>query len=108
MCCYRLGLAAAALSLLAIAGDPAQAQPVRPIGVAALSSSPVVQVGNRAAGQGAHFRRVQTVYCYPRNHWWFYRPYTTAQEDFPRCMPYFHYPDAVYGRRGGRTNEYFK
>ena len=38
-----------------------------------------------------HSRRVQSFYCYPRNLWWFYRPYTTALDNHPRCMPYFHY-----------------
>jgi hypothetical protein len=40
----------------------------------------------------AHFRRATSYYCYPRNYWWFYRPYTTAAEGYARCMPYFHYP----------------
>lgn len=44
----------------------------------------------------AHFRKVQSFYCYPRNYWWFYRPYTTAPQNFPRCMPYFHYLDEAY------------
>jgi hypothetical protein len=39
----------------------------------------------------AHFRKAQAFYCYPRNYWWFYRPYTTAPLNNPRCMPYFHY-----------------
>jgi hypothetical protein len=38
-----------------------------------------------------HFRKAQAFYCYPRNYWWFYRPYTTAPLNYPRCMPYFHY-----------------
>jgi hypothetical protein len=45
----------------------------------------------------AHFRRTTSYYCYPRNYWWFYRPYTTADAGFERCMPYFHYP-AFQGR----------
>jgi hypothetical protein len=40
----------------------------------------------------AHFRRATSYYCYPRNYWWFYRPYTTAEQGYARCMPYFHYP----------------
>ena len=40
-------------------------------------------------------------YCYPRNYWWFYRPYTTAAADYARCMPYFHYPPQAY-RSGSR------
>jgi hypothetical protein len=39
-----------------------------------------------------HSRRVESYYCYPRNYWWFYRPYTTGQDGHERCMPYFHYP----------------
>jgi len=39
-------------------------------------------------------------YCYPRNYWWFYRPYTTATEGYPRCMPYFHYAPQADDRRG--------
>jgi hypothetical protein len=44
----------------------------------------------------AHFRKVQSFYCYPKNYWWFYRPYTTAPQNFARCMPYFHYLDEAY------------
>ena len=36
---------------------------------------------------------------HPRNYWWFYRPYTTANDGYARCMPYFHYPLQSY--RGG-------
>ncbi len=39
-----------------------------------------------------HSRRAESFYCYPRNYWWFYRPYTTAEDGHARCMPYFHYP----------------
>lgn len=46
----------------------------------------------------AHSRRNTSYYCYSRNYWWFYRPYTTAQEGYGRCMPYFHYPPQSYGR----------
>lgn len=50
-------------------------------------------------GRGFHHgKRVQSAYCLPRNYWWFYRPYTTKQEDFPRCEPYFHYLEPA-GRR---------
>jgi hypothetical protein len=45
-----------------------------------------------------HFRRSNSYYCYPRNYWWFYRPYTTAEEGNARCMPYFHYPPVSYNR----------
>ena len=47
-----------------------------------------------------HARKSTSFYCYPRNYWWFYRPYTTAAEGYARCMPYFHYPPEAYrGRR---------
>jgi hypothetical protein len=39
-----------------------------------------------------HASRSTSYYCYPRNYWWFYRPYTTANDGYARCMPYFHYP----------------
>jgi hypothetical protein len=39
-----------------------------------------------------HSGRTTSFYCYPRNYWWFYRPYTTAADGLARCMPYFHYP----------------
>ncbi len=48
-----------------------------------------------------HSARSASYYCYPRNYWWFYRPYTTAGQDYARCMPYFHYPPQAYKGRGG-------
>ncbi len=65
------------------------------------------------AGQGvvlsAHFKKVQSFYCYPKNYWWFYRPYTTAGQGNARCMPYFHYLDeGAYLRRGGRPDRAMK
>ena len=39
-----------------------------------------------------HRRHAISTYCYGRSYWWFYRPYTTAKDGHPRCMPYFHYP----------------
>jgi hypothetical protein len=53
----------------------------------------------------AHFSKTQSYYCYPRNYWWFYRPYTTAEDGHARCMPYFHYPP-YEGR--GRPESYIK
>ena len=52
-----------------------------------------------------HFRRTQSSYCYPRNYWWFYRPYTTALDGHARCMPYFHYlqPYDGHGARPDRS-----
>jgi hypothetical protein len=48
-----------------------------------------------------HSGRSTSFYCYPRNYWWFYRPYTTATESYARCLPYFHYPPQAYKGRGG-------
>ena len=50
-----------------------------------------------------HSTRGISYYCYPRNYWWFYRPYTTATGGYARCMPYFHYPPQAY--RGGDGGE---
>lgn len=44
-----------------------------------------------------HRKRVTEAYCLKRNYWWFYRPYTTAGEDYPRCEPYFHYREPAGG-----------
>ena len=87
---FRLGLAAfVALCLLALV----------PQGAA-----------NAAQGGGwfHHGKRVQSAYCLRRNYWWFYRPYTTAVEDFPRCEPYFHYLEPSYEGRRRRPDTYIK
>jgi hypothetical protein len=71
----------------------------------------MMQTGADVAGPRvnvAHFRRTQSFYCYPRNYWWFYRPYTTAIDGHARCMPYFRYPDGPYGRRGAKPDRYIK
>lgn len=99
----RLGLAAlAALGLLVIATpiSATAAVALTPLSMEALAvpvASPRVSV---------HFRMSQSFYCYPRNYWWFYRPYTTAYDNHARCMPYFHYLDP-YGR-GGRPDQAIK
>jgi hypothetical protein len=56
----------------------------------------------RPAAFHHHARRSQSFYCYPRNYWWFYRPYTTAYDDHARCMPYFHYLGPGDGGKSGR------
>ncbi|WP_156137530.1 hypothetical protein [Methyloceanibacter caenitepidi] len=50
-------------------------------------------ITNRGLIGFGHMKRVTEAHCLDRNYWWFYRPYTTAGEDFPRCEPYFHYSD---------------
>lgn len=98
----RLGLAAvAALGLLVIAqpnlANAAPALALATLPMEAALANPRVAI---------HFRKTQSFYCYPRNYWWFYRPYTTAYDDHARCMPYFHYLDP-YGR-GGRPDRSVK
>jgi hypothetical protein len=85
------------------------------LGLAALAAAcllALVPQGSAQAEGGSgwfhHGKRVQTAYCLRRNYWWFYRPYTTATEDFPRCEPYFHYLEPAYGQRGRRSDTYLK
>ena len=108
MGCCRLGLAVAATLCIAIAvnHEPARAGSVAAHammragqGLGAAQDAPLVS---------AHFRKTQSFYCYPRNYWWFYRPYTTAPEGNARCMPYFHYLDQAGPPRGGRPNQAIK
>ncbi|HML92003.1 hypothetical protein [Methyloceanibacter sp.] len=54
-------------------------------------------ITNRGLIGFGHMKRVTQAHCLDRNYWWFYRPYTTAGENFPRCEPYFHYPDGASG-----------
>lgn len=54
-------------------------------------------ITNRGLIGFGHMKRVTEAHCLDRNYWWFYRPYTTAGEDFPRCEPYFHYSDTGGG-----------
>ena len=79
---------AGAFALYSLA-EPAAAVP----GVNSIASP------HRLAVPAFHPGRSTSFYCYPRNYWWFYRPYTTAADGYQRCMPYFHYPQGP--RRGG-------
>ena len=96
----RLGLAAIAILTLLISLKPEPAGAVAALAVVphsvAVPASPLIS---------AHFSKTQSYYCYPRNYWWFYRPYTTAEDGHARCMPYFHYPP-YEGR--GRPESYIK
>lgn len=83
------------------------------LGLAALVAAgvfAVVPAGSATAGQGAfhHGKKAEALYCLPRNYWWFYRPYTTKQENYARCEPYFHYLEPTNGRRAGPDARYFK
>jgi hypothetical protein len=91
----RLGFAAA--FCLLIATSPASA--LGPQALTSLNASDVAAASGRLS---VHFHKSQSFYCYPRNYWWFYRPYTTALDDHPRCMPYFHYLGPYGGPRAGR------
>jgi len=82
------------------------------LGLAAVCLLALVPQGPAQAGQEGgmfhHGKRTQAMYCLQRNYWWFYRPYTTAPEDFPRCEPYFHYLEPADARRGGPSARYIK
>ena len=95
-----LGLATiAAISLFAVAkSEPAQAAGA---GLSAIGGEAAFSVGAGPLLEPVmmHRHRAQSYYCYPRNYWWFYRPYTTGLDDHPRCMPYFNY----LGPSGGRV-----
>jgi hypothetical protein len=106
----RLGLAAlAVLGLLVIAKpNHATAAPALAPGTmkAALQAGTSTSPALSMPVLFHHSQRTQSFYCYPRNYWWFYRPYTTAYDNHARCMPYFHYLDP-YGR-GGRPDRAIK
>ena len=89
----RLGLAViAVLTLLTtMKPEPASAGAASAL-VAARAETSAGAVLAIPVGAFHHSRRVESYYCYPRNYWWFYRPYTTGQDGHERCMPYFHYP----------------
>src|SRR5215813_5886214 len=78
-----------AILLLVLSGAPAMAGAAG--AVAAMGEAVAGVSTDSSVRLAAHFRKVQSFYCYPRNYWWFYRPYTTAPLNYPRCMPYFHY-----------------
>jgi hypothetical protein len=90
----RLGFAAA--FCLLIAASPVSA--AAPQALTTLEMDAAIE----AAGPlpAAHARKTQSFYCYERNLWWFYRPYTTALDNHARCMPYFHYLEPYRGRGG--------
>ncbi len=72
----RLGLAAVAALGLLIAVKPEPASAVARLGARAAFRSP----SPASPLISAHFSKTQSYYCYPRNYWWFYRPYTTADD----------------------------
>jgi hypothetical protein len=106
---FKPGLAAfAALGLLALVPQgPAKAMAAQLFALRD-ATSPVLLEAADGGGWFHHGKRVQSAYCLRRNYWWFYRPYTTAPEDFPRCEPYFHYLESGYEGRAPRQAPYIK
>ena len=76
------------------------------VGLLAVVPHSSAQAGRDGAGF-FHGKRVQTAYCLRKNYWWFYRPYTTKQENYARCEPYFHYLEPASGQRPA-PGPYFK
>ena len=109
MGCCRLGLAVVASFGLLVALTPEPASANGALALASMHAGASVRAGAALASPVAagHFRRTQSFYCYPRNYWWFYRPYTTGLDGHPRCMPYFHYLEPTYDG-GARPNRYIK
>ncbi|MGE5259494.1 MAG: hypothetical protein ACM3MH_01320 [Actinomycetota bacterium] len=87
----RLGLAILLVGLGTMPAAAGSGEAFASMGSAAAAVS--ADTGIRLA---AHFRKVYSFYCYPKSYWWFYRPYTTGQQNYARCMPYFHYLDEAY------------
>jgi hypothetical protein len=102
----RLGLAVVATLSLFITAKPESASAVV---LAMLHADAFALPDSALTGPrlSVHFRKTQSYYCYPRNYWWFYRPYTTAQDGHARCMPYFHYL-APYGQSGAKPDRSIK
>jgi hypothetical protein len=71
---------------------------------AAVSAAAAGMSAETSIRLAAHFRKVQSFYCYPKNYWWFYRPYTTAGQGYARCMPYFHYLEELAPPYRGKPN----
>ncbi len=101
----RLGLAAIAVLSFLVVAKPEPARAGSAEALAALQVDASARPLLTPAGVFHHSRRAQSFYCYPKNYWWFYRPYTTGQDGHARCMPYFHYPS--YDGRG-QPNRYVK
>ena len=89
MACFRLGWAIMLGASLGLALSLAPSEPAR-------AGDQVEIITSRGLIGFGHMKRVTEAHCLDKNYWWFYRPYTTAGEDFPRCEPYFH-----YSRTGG-------
>ena len=106
MGCRGLGLAIIAASCLFVSAKPEPAYAAS-AALSAIQAGPSLRGAARIEARVLHRHRAQSFYCYPRNYWWFYRPYTTAPDGHARCMPYFHYLEPS-GRRGDRPDRYVK
>jgi hypothetical protein len=96
----RLGLAVVVASSLLIVVKSTPASAGGALALAMMRAGADVATGAVATSprMNVHFKKTRSYYCYPRNYWWFYRPYTTGLDGHARCMPYFHYPEGPYGR----------
>src|SRR5262245_11947559 len=74
----RLGLAVIAILTLVIATTPDRANAGAGQALATLKSGGIQSEALTLSVLFHHSRRVESYYCYPRNYWWFYRPYTTG------------------------------
>ena len=98
----RFGITAAiACLLIALIAVPRAEAGTAGIRGGAVSADGLTAVSNVLIPVIHHRRKAISAYCYPRKYWWFYRPYTTANDGHQRCMPYFHYPvQGPYQQRG--------
>lgn len=99
-------LIAGGIASLLVALSAGQAAAGFAAGAAIQTGGALDAAGPRLEQRVLHRHRVQSFYCYPKNYWWFYRPYTTAFDGHARCMPYFHVlgPDA----RRNTADQYIK
>ena len=104
----RLGLAVvAAFLFIALKPEPARASGALALETLHEGASVDAAATSTDTPLLVHFHKSQSFYCYPRNYWWFYRPYLTAEDNHPRCMPYFHYYEPSYNGRAP-SNRYIK
>ncbi|MGH6734838.1 MAG: hypothetical protein ACRECX_01985 [Methyloceanibacter sp.] len=105
---YKLGLAALAAACLFAAAPQNAAQAMRAPPLTVTAAALVLDAAQEGGPRFHHGRRGKTVYCLDRTYWWFYRPYTTAPADFPRCEPYFHYLEPAYGPPRAKSDNYYR
>lgn len=84
------------VSAFALGAGLVLAWALAPVGSARAGEQVEILTNRGLIGFG-HMKRVTEAHCLDRNYWWFYRPYTTAGENFPRCEPYFRYLEPAGG-----------